>query len=637
MSKVGALTSLVTALNGLVTTITSSVDTAMSATTGLSLDTTQLYNDLAALQSIQTIGGASFTATTSISPDGTMIVVNLDEGLGPILTQNVIDILNNLNTALNNLSVTVTGPDPLGLDAAAAATINNTILYPAVALVTPVLNGVLNPLLSGTGTIVQQLLTASVLGATTVNIPTSINVPTISSGLVDSKFVGTVVQTNTLDVNLLSTANGVSDVYWAGVPTAPTATATGNSTSGYTVTGTGVPNATITIKDSTGTTVATTTTDASGNYSTNVAGTVGQNATLTATATNTYGTSAGTNFQTPANPIVPNAPIITNVVGNSQTGYTVTGTAPAGSTVNIYENGTVVGTAVADSTGNFTINLPGSVGANAALTATATDGAGNVSASTTLTTPADPIPAPPTATATGNSTTGYTVTGTAEANSTVVITNPTTNTVLGTAVAGSTGSYTIILPAGTQPGETLNATATNTFGTSSATTFVTPADPIPASPTATITGNSKSGYTVTGTATIGSTVNVIDPGTGQVLGTTVAASDGSYTINIPVGTLAANQPVNVTATTPAGTSTPTTITSPNDPTVSSPIISTITGNSTTGYVVSGTADPNTTVTITNALGQIVGTATTDASGNFQVTLNNTVVASEQLGATATDS
>ncbi|WP_276404437.1 Ig-like domain-containing protein, partial [Lactococcus petauri] len=87
----------------------------------------------------------------------------------------------------------------------------------------------------------------------------------------------------------------------------------------------------------------------------------------------------------------PNAPTITNVSGNSTKGYVVTGKAEAGSTVKIKNaSDTVIGSAVADSSGNYSVTLPGSVGPNADITATATDVAGNVSAPTAGKTPADP-------------------------------------------------------------------------------------------------------------------------------------------------------------------------------------------------------------------------------------------------------
>ncbi|WP_276414373.1 Ig-like domain-containing protein, partial [Lactococcus petauri] len=87
--------------------------------------------------------------------------------------------------------------------------------------------------------------------------------------------------------------------------------------------------------------------------------------------------------------------------------------------------GAVIGTATADGSGNYSVALPASVGPNADITATATDAAGNVSAPTAGKTPADADTTAPDAPVitgiTGNSTDGYTVTGTAEAGSKVEI------------------------------------------------------------------------------------------------------------------------------------------------------------------------------------------------------------------------
>ncbi|WP_231101883.1 phage tail tube protein, partial [Lactococcus cremoris] len=71
----------------------------------------------------------------------------------------------------------------------------------------------------------------------------------------------------------------VSDPADTTAPDAPTVgSVTGNSTNGYTVTGTAEPNSTITIKDNNGDTVGTGTTDGSGNYTVTLSGTVGPNA-----------------------------------------------------------------------------------------------------------------------------------------------------------------------------------------------------------------------------------------------------------------------------------------------------------------------------------------------------------------------
>ena len=183
---------------------------------------------------------------------------------------------------------------------------------------------------------------------------------------------------------------------------------------------------------------------------------MGANADITATATDASGNvSTPTAGKTPADAdtTAPDAPVISSVTGNSTDGYVVTGTAEAGSKVEIKDStGAVIGSATADGSGNYSVNLQGSVGPNANITVTATDAAGNVSAPTKGKTPADPkdttAPAAPTITnVTGNSTKGYVVTGRAEAGSTVEIKDG-SGKVIGSAKADGSGNYSVTLPKG---------------------------------------------------------------------------------------------------------------------------------------------------------------------------------------------
>lgn len=45
---------------------------------------------------------------------------------------------------------------------------------------------------------------------------------------------------------------------------------------------------------------------------------------------------------------------------------------------------------------------------------------------------------------------------------------------------------------------------------------------------------------------------------------------------------------------------------------------TISGNESSGYPVTGKADPNVTIEISNAQGEVVGTGTTDSEGNYRI-------------------
>lgn len=483
LTKVPLITGLVGTLNNTLSGLTSIVDTVTS-TAGLKFDTSRLYADLNLLSNVMTIDQGAWSQAATLSPDGSMIIVDLDKGLGPILANNVINILQDLKLAVNDLNVTVTASDPLGTLHLTAATLNTT-LAPIKTALTVAIDGVLTPVLNDAGVLTQQLLDVSLLGSTTVNVPTTINIPTTSTtqGTVTSKFVGTIVQSDILDVSLFSGSDSSSNIYWNGLAVLPTppviSTVTGNSQAGYVVKGTADPGNTVKIiNPTTGQEIGSGLADSSGNYSITLpTGSVGANADINATATDTAGNvSAPTAGKTPADAdtTAPDAPTITNVIGNSTDGYTVTGTAESGSTVKIKNAaGTVIGSAVADGSGNYSVTLPGSVGPNTDITATATDAAGNVSAPTTGKTPADPkdttAPDSPKVTdVTKNPDGGYDVGGTAEPGSTVTITDGNGN-VVGSGKTDDSGHFHITLPAGSvKPGDVLNITATDAAGNESA-------------------------------------------------------------------------------------------------------------------------------------------------------------------------
>ena len=656
LTKVPLLTGLVGTLNNTLSGLTNIVDTVTS-TAGLKFDTSRLYADLNLLSNVMTIDQGAWSQAATLSPDGSMIIVDLDKGLGPILANNVINILQDLKLAVNDLNVTVTGSDPLGTLHLTAATLNTT-LAPIKTALTVAIDGVLTPVLNDAGVLTQQLLDVSLLGSTTVNVPTTINIPTTSTtqGTVTSKFVGTIVQSDILDVSLFSGSDSSSNIYWNGLAVLPTppviSSVTGNSQAGYVVSGTADPGNTVKIiNPATGQEIGSGLADSSGNYSITLpAGSIGANADITATATDAGGNvSTPTAGKTPADAdtTAPDAPVISSVTGNSTDGYTVTGTAEAGSKVEIKDStGTVVGSATADGSGNYSVSLPGSVGANADITATATDAAGNVSTPTTGKTPADADTTAPDAPVitgiTGNSTDGYVVTGTAEAGSKVEI-KDSTGAVIGSATADGSGNYSVSLPGSVGANADITATATDAAGNvSTPTAGKTPADADTTAPDAPvitgITGNSTDGYVVTGTAEAGSKVEIKDS-TGTVVGSATADGSGNYSVSLP-GSVGANADITAIATDAAGNvSAPTSGKTPADVDTTAPdapVITGITGNSTDGYTVTGTAEPGSKVEIKDSTGAVIGSATADGSGNYSVSLPGSVGANADITATATD-
>ncbi|EGO9256407.1 cell surface protein [Enterococcus faecalis] len=643
LSKVTFLTAVLNAANDLTNVITQITSGALGNLTGVDIDLTEVNRQLELVNNIENLGAASFTAPETLAADGSYISAPISDGLGLVLAQNVSNILQDLNAAVQALEAKGTSiPSNL------VATAINAALLPVKGTVNVAVSGAL-PLLAVGGSGVNELVDASLLGATTVTLPTTVSTPQNLSNNLDARFVGTVVQTDLLDVNLLATADGVSNIYFAAGTTsevtAPTVTGvTGNSTAGYEVKGTADANATVEIRNAGGTVIGTGTADGTGAFTATIpAGEAGANETLTAVAKNASGTeSTPTTFQTPADEATVTAPTITGVTGNSTAGYEVKGTADANTTVEIRNaGGTVIGTGTADGTGAFTVTIPaGEAGANETLTAVAKNASGTESTPTTFQTPADPntpVATPIVETVTGSTTKGYEVKGTAEVGTTIEVRDA-AGTVLGTATTGTDGKYTVTLdPGKATANQTLSVVAKNASGTESQpATATTPAD-VTAPTVDNITGNSGSGYEITGTADPNTTIEVRDPA-GAVIGTGTSDANGDFTVTLPTGTTNPGDTLTVIGKDNAGNeSQPTEVLVPADATVTAPTVTGVTGNSVAGYQVTGTADPNATIEIRDADGNVIATGTADGTGSFAVNLPaGTANANETLTALAKD-
>ncbi|WP_245791423.1 Ig-like domain-containing protein, partial [Enterococcus silesiacus] len=432
------------------------------------------------------------------------------------------------------------------------------------------------------------------------------------------------------------------------VVTAPTVdTVTGTGATGYTVTGTATAGNTVDIKNTGGTVIGTGTADPSGNYTVVIpTGVATPNQQLTAVAKDIDGNqSPATPFTTPADPVVVQAPTVDTVTGTSTTGYTVTGTATSGNRVDIKNTGgTILGSAIADGSGNYTITIPvGLAQPLQQLSAVAVDGDNNQSPATPFTTPADPVvvQAPTVDNVTGNSSTGYTVTGTAPAGSTVEIKN-TGGEIIGTGVADGSGNYTVTIPAGSAtPSEQLTATAKDADGnTSPGTVFTTPADPvsIQAPVVTSVTGNSGTGYTVVGTAVAGDTLS-IKKLNGTMIGSAQVDGSGNYSVVLPSGSASPLEQLRAIDSDSAGNQSPATpFTTPADSVVvAKPIITSVVGDSQTGYTVKGTATASDSISLRSLSGDEVGAGEVDGAGKFSIELDSQDVDPlQQLNAVAID-
>ena len=625
LSKVTFLTAVLNAANDLTNVITQITSGALGNLTGVDIDLTEVNRQLELVNNIENLGAASFTAPETLAADGSYISAPISDGLGLVLAQNVSNILQDLNAAVQALEAKGTSiPSNL------VATAINAALLPVKGTVNVAVSGAL-PLLAVGGSGVNELVDASLLGATTVTLPTTVSTPQNLSNNLDARFVGTVVQTDLLDVNLLATADGVSNIYFAAGTTsevtAPTVTGvTGNSTAGYEVKGTADANATVEIRNAGGTVIGTGTADGTGAFTVTIpAGEAGANETLTAVAKNASGTeSTPTTFQTPADPNTPVAtPIVETVTGSTTKGYEVKGTAEVGTTIEVRDAaGTVLGTATTGTDGKYTVTLdPGKATANQTLSVVAKNASGTESQPATATTPAD-VTAPTVDNITGNSGSGYKITGTADPNTTIEVRDP-AGAVIGTGTSDANGDFTVTLPTGTtNPGDTLTVIGKDNAGNESQPTEVlVPADATVTAPTVTgVTGNSVAGYQVTGTADPNATIEIRDAD-GNVIATGTADGTGSFAVNLPAGTANANETLTALAKDPAGnTSTPTTFQTPADEVVAPPSVDKVTGNTTQGYQVTGTAELGTTIEVRATDGTVLGTATTGPTGQYTVTL-----------------
>ena len=305
------------------------------------------------------------------------------------------------------------------------------------------------------------------------------------------------------------------------------------------------------------------------------------------------------------------------------------GRGEPGGTISLYDNGVLVGTIKVQPDGTWSIkpDSPLAEGAHS-ITVQVTDAAGNTSA---MSQPINFIvdTTPPAMPVIALNPEGTQITGTAEPNSTIVITNS-DGVEIGRTKTDGNGNFVATLTPAQTNGQEISVVASDAAGNQSPAATVTATDTTP--PQA--PGNlqvSEDGQSVSGTAEAGSTVTIKGPD-GTVIGTTTANDDGTF--STPISPAQTNGEVlTVIATDGAGNaSLPNTATAPDNTPPLAPDNVVVSGDGTT---VTGTAEAGSTVTIRQG-DIIVGQAVTDDQGNFSVTLNPPKANGEALTADATD-
>ncbi|WP_256837322.1 BapA/Bap/LapF family large adhesin, partial [Pseudomonas putida] len=305
----------------------------------------------------------------------------------------------------------------------------------------------------------------------------------------------------------------------------------------------------------------------------------------------------------------PTNPVVTSLSVN---GLVLTGTGEAGATVTVRDAGNnVLGTAVVNGGGVFTVNLNAAQLNGQVLGVSQADTAGNVSGSTSYTAADLQPPAAPTNVAING--TGTVLTGSGEAGATITVQGP--NGQVGTGVVQANGTFSITLTSPQNDGQLLVVRQADAAGNLSASTSLTAPDTTPpAAPLATINAN---GTSVSGAGQVGSTVTVRNSA-GTVLGTATVGSNGLFVVSLTAAQID-NQALSVTLTDSAGNvSTGTALTAPD---LTPPAAA---GNllfSADGSTLTGTGEVGATVTVRSAGGTVLQTATVQADGTFTVTLS----------------
>ncbi|HFH3076998.1 TPA: Ig-like domain-containing protein, partial [Pseudomonas aeruginosa] len=381
-----------------------------------------------------------------------------------------------------------------------------------------------------------------------------------------------------------------------------------NASNGSVLSGTAEAGVTIVITDGNGNPIGQTSADANGSWSFTPGSQLPDGTVVNVVARDAAGNSSPATSIT-VDGVAPNAPVV-----EPSNGSELSGTAEPGSSVTLTDgNGNPIGQVTADGSGNWTFTPSTPLPNGTVVNATATDPSGNASSPASVT-----VDAVAPATPVVNPSNGSTLSGTAEPGATVTLTDGSGNPI-GQVTADGSGNWSFTPGTPLPNGTVVNATATDASGNTSAGSSVTVDSVAPATPVV----NPSNGTTLSGTAEPGSSVTLTD-GSGNPIGQVTADGSGNWSFT-PSTPLADGTVVNATATDPAGNTS-----GQGSTTVDGVAPATPTVNLSNGSSLSGTAEPGSTVILTDGNGNPIAEVTADGSGNWTYTpstpiANGTVV------------
>ncbi|GAA0627711.1 hypothetical protein GCM10009422_25920 [Brevundimonas kwangchunensis] len=268
-----------------------------------------------------------------------------------------------------------------------------------------------------------------------------------------------------VSVTLTDAAGNTSTAANATAPdTTPPAAATGVDVSddGATVTGNGAPGSTVTVRGPDGSVIGTGTVGADGSFTIQIAPPLTNGETVTVILTDPAG-----NPSAPTTAVAPDTtpPASATDVDVSDDGAIVTGRGEPGANVTVRgPDGSVVGNGTVGADGAFNIQVAPPLTNGETVSVVLTDAAGNPSTPATAIAPDLTAPAAPTGVDVSED--GSVLTGTGEAGATVTVRAP-DGTVLGTAVVGADGDFSVTLSPAAVGGEVLTVVQADGAGNES--------------------------------------------------------------------------------------------------------------------------------------------------------------------------
>ncbi|NQD58579.1 hypothetical protein HP546_24890, partial [Pseudomonas sp. CM25] len=396
-------------------------------------------------------------------------------------------------------------------------------------------------------------------------------------------------------------------------------------TEGETLVGSAEPGARVEVHDADGNLIGNTIAELDGSFTLTLDPPQANGETVTVTVIDAAGnTSVPLSYVTPD--ITP-PDIITNVAAGAG-GLAVSGRGEAGASVEVRDaDGNLIGTGTVAANGTFVVDLDTPLAAGETIVLVQIDAAGNPSVGLGVIVADAPVPESPSDVVVAGD--GSAVSGTAPAGSLVEVRDAQGN-VVGSVQVGQDGSFTIGLTPVQANGEALDVVAIDADGNSSLPTQVSAPDITPPNE-ATELQLSNDGSTLTGRGEPGTTVQVIDA-QGNVLGNAQVGADGVISVQLaPAQT--DGQELDVVLRDNAGNTSTATIKAPD---LDGPLQPSGLAIDTAGIHLTGEGQSGSTITVRDADGNVLGTATVAADGRFDVTLNTAQRNGESLTVDATD-